>query len=106
MNNAHTNAFEFIGPLTPQGEVRMRDRSPARIDRGTRVAITAFLTALPALAAFVMWLADPQGTAAFQATRTGQTLFYAGFIWVGIGMLEVRRTVFSRTVRRLPSSAR
>ena len=72
----------------------------------SKIFITVFVAALPALAAFVMWLADPQGITAFYATRTGQTLFYASFIWTGIGMLELRRMVFGRTIRRLLTPAR
>jgi len=106
MTNAQTHAFDYIGPLTRDGEVRLRPRPRARADRKTRIAIVAFFTVRPALAAFAMWLADPHGTEAFHATRTGQTLFYASFIWIGIGMLEIRRMVFSRTARRLLSPAR
>ena len=71
----------------------------------SKIFITVFVAALPALAAFVMWLADPHGTAAFYATRMGQTLFYAGLLWVGIGMLKVRRMVVSRTIPPRLSSA-
>lgn len=70
---------------------KMRDKAVAMASEGKTSA--TIIGSIPFILALILSVINPEYMSPFFATLLGQTLFYSGLIWMGLGVLVMRRMI-------------